>query len=264
MNFETISIAVDPRGVALLTLARPEQHNALSGQMIADLTSAAALLGADPKVRVVVITGAGTSFCAGGDLKWMKDQVNATRDQRIAEARKLALMLKALRELPKPLIARVNGQAYGGGVGLVSVCDAAIATAGARFGLTETRLGLIPATISPYVIARIGTSAALRYFSSARIFAADEACAVGLVSAVVEQDGLDAAIEVEIGPYFSTAPGAVAAAKALVRAVGQPIEEQVIDMTLTRLADTWETAEAREGIAAFIEKRPPPWKVGSP
>lgn len=261
MNFETISISVDQRGVALLTLARPDQHNALSGQMIADLTSAAAQLGADPGVRVVVITGAGASFCAGGDLKWMKDQVEATRDQRIAEARKLASMLKALRELPKPLIARVNGQAYGGGVGLISVCDAAIAASGARFGLTETRLGLIPATISPYVIARVGSSAALRYFTSARIFAADEARAVGLVSAVVEQDGLDGAIEAEIEPYFSTAPGAVAAAKALVQAVGQPIDEQVIEMTLTRLADTWETIETAEGLAAFVEKRPPSWKT---
>ncbi|MDR6759353.1 methylglutaconyl-CoA hydratase [Mycoplana sp. BE70] len=261
MNFETISVAVDERGVAVLTLARPDQHNALSGQMIGDLTSAAARLGVDPKVRVVVLTGAGTSFCAGADLKWMKEQVNATREQRITEARKLALMLKALRELPKPLIGRVNGQAYGGGVGLITVCDAAIATAGARFGLTETRLGLIPATISPYVVDRIGTAAALRYFSSARFFAASEARSVGLVSAVVEQDELDAAIEVEIGPYFSTAPGAVAAAKALVRAVGQPIEEQVIEMTLTRLADTWETAEAREGLTAFIEKRPSSWKA---
>lgn len=261
MNFETISIAVDQRGVAVLTLARPDQHNALSGQMIADLTGAAALLGADRQVRVVVVTGAGTSFCAGGDLKWMKDQVDATREQRTAEARKLALMLKALRELPKPLIARVNGQAYGGGVGLISVCDAAIAATGARFGLTETRLGLIPATISPYVIDRIGSAAALRYFTSARIFAADEARSVGLVSAVVEPDGLDAAIEAEIEPYFATAPDAVAAAKALVQAVGRPIDEQLIEMTLMRLADTWETVEAREGLASFIEKRPPSWKV---
>ncbi|MDR6759646.1 methylglutaconyl-CoA hydratase [Mycoplana sp. BE70] len=263
MNFETISIAVDQRGVAVLTLARPDQHNALSGQMIADLTRAAALLGADRQVRVVVVTGAGASFCAGGDLKWMKDQVDATREQRTAEARKLALMLKALRELPKPLIARVNGQAYGGGVGLISVCDAAIAAAGARFGLTETRLGLIPATISPYVIDRIGSAAALRYFTSARIFAADEARSVGLVSAVVEPDGLDAAIEAEIEPYFATAPDAVAAAKALVQAVGRPIDEQVIEMTLMRLADTWETVEAREGLVSFIEKRPPSWKARS-
>lgn len=261
MTFETISITVDQRGVAVLTLARPEQHNALSGQMIEDLTDAAALLGADQQVRVVVVTGAGASFCAGADLKWMKDQVDATREQRIAEARRLALMLKAVRELPKPLIARVNGQAYGGGVGLISVCDAAIAAAGARFGFTEARLGLIPATISPYVIARIGPAAALRYFTSARIFAANEAQSVGLVSTVVEQDGLDAAIEAEISPYFSTAPEAVAAAKALVQAVGTPIDEQLIEMTLLRLADTWETVEAGEGLSAFIEKRPPSWKT---
>lgn len=261
MTFETLSITVDQRGVAVLTLARPEQHNALSSEMIADLTSAAALLGADRQVRVVVVTGAGASFCAGADLKWMRAQVDASRAQRIVEARKLALMLKALRELPKPLIARVNGQAYGGGVGLVSVCDTAIAAAGARFGFTETRLGLIPATISPYVIARIGSAAALRYFTSARIFAADEARSVGLVNTVVEPDGLEAAIEAEIQPYFSTAPDAVAATKALVQAVGRPIDEQLIEMTLLRLADTWETVEAHEGLSAFIEKRPPSWKV---
>lgn len=260
MNFETISVSVDQRGVALLTLARPERHNALSSQMIVDLTDAAGLLGADPTVRLVVLTGAGASFCAGGDLKWMNNQAAATRDQRIAEARKLAMMLKALHELPKPLIARVNGQAYGGGVGLVSTCDAAIAVSGARFGLTETRLGLIPATISPYVIAKIGPSAALRYFTSARIFAADEAKTVGLVNAVVEADALDAAIEAEIEPYFATAPGAVTAAKALVRTFAQPIDEHVIEMTLMRLADTWQTTEAREGLAAFLEKRPPAWK----
>ncbi|MBD9374717.1 crotonase/enoyl-CoA hydratase family protein [Rhizobium sp. ARZ01] len=260
MKFETISIAADSRGVATLMLARPEQHNALSARMIAELTQAASQLGDDPAVRVVVLTGEGASFCAGGDLKWMKEQASATREQRIAEARKLAVMLKALRELPKPLIARVNGQAYGGGVGLISVCDTAIAASDARFGLTETRLGLIPATISPYVIARIGSANALRYFTSARLFGADEALTVGLLNAEVEAEGLDAAVEREVAQYFATAPGAVAAAKALVHSVAAPIDESLIEMTLTRLADTWETAEAAEGIAAFFEKRPASWK----
>lgn len=261
MSFETISISTDHRGVATLTLARPEQHNALSATMIAELTAAAGHLAGDPAVRVVILTGEGASFCAGADLNWMKEQVAATRQQRIAEARKLAIMLKALRDLPKPLIARVNGQAYGGGVGLISVCDAAIAVSGARFGLTETRLGLIPATISPYVIARIGAAKAARYFSSARLFDAAEARTAGLLDAVVEAGELDVAVEAEISPYFATAPGAVAAAKALVRAVAAPIDEPLIEMTLTRLADTWETAEAAEGIAAFLEKRPAAWKA---
>lgn len=259
MNFETISVEVDRRGVATLTLSRHAQHNAISGLMMRELTAAAGLLAEDRAVRVVVLTGEGESFCAGGDLNWMKEQIAASREERIAEARRLALMLKALRDLPKPLVGRVNGQAYGGGVGLISVCDAVIAVEGARFGLTETRLGLIPATISPYVIARIGPSAMLRLATSARLFDAAAARDIGLVTVVVAPDALDASVEAEIAPYFAVAPEAAGAAKALVHALGPPIDDAVIEMTLTRLADTWETPEAAEGIAAFLEKRKPAW-----
>lgn len=261
-DFETIRIAVDERGVATLTLNRPEQHNALSDLMIDELLNATLRLANDDAVRIVVLTGSGASFCAGGDLGWMQAQVNATRADRIEAARKLALMLKALRDLPKPLIGRVNGQAYGGGVGLISVCDAAIGLTGARFGLTETKLGLIPATISPYVVARIGQAHALRTFTSARLFDAEAARHMGLLHEVVEFESLDAAIEAEIKPYFSTAPAAVAASKRLVHLLGAPIDEAVIEMTLTRLADTWETPEAAEGIAAFFAKLSPSWKRG--
>lgn len=259
--FQTIALSTDSRGIATLMLSRPAQHNALSAEMIAELTQAAGLLANDPSIRVVILTGAGTSFCAGGDLNWMKAQVEADRTERISQSRQLAMMLKALRDLPKPLIARVNGQAYGGGVGLISICDAAIAVSNARFGLTETRLGLIPATISPYVIARIGAANAMRYFTSARIFDATEARTTGLLNAVVDAEALDDAIEAEIAPYFATAPAAVAAAKALVHAVSMPIETRIIEDTLKRLADTWETPEAAEGISAFLEKRPPAWKI---
>ena len=261
--FETLDIAIDARGVATLTLNRPERHNALSGLMIDELTTAALHLADNPGIRIVILTGVGVSFCAGGDLGWMQEQVKATRAQRIEEARKLALMLKALLDLPKPLIGRINGQAYGGGVGLISICDAAIAVSGARFGLTETKLGLIPATISPYVVARIGQAHALRTFTSARIFDAHEARRIGLLTAVVEPENLDAAIEAEIKPYFSTAPAAVAASKRLVHALGAPIDETVIEMTLTRLADIWETPEAAEGIAAFFAKQLPTWRGGN-
>lgn len=259
MHFETISVSVDRRGVADLTLRRHAQHNALSGLMIRELTTVAGLLGEDKAVRAVVLTGEGESFCAGGDLNWMKEQIAASREARIAEARRLALMLKALRDLPKPLIARVNGQAYGGGVGLISVCDAAIAAEGARFGLTETRLGLIPATISPYVAARIGPAAFLRFATSARLFDATTARDIGLVSGVVAPEALDEAVQAEIKPYFATSPEAVAATKALAHALASPIDDAVIEMTLTRLADTWETPEAAEGIAAFLEKRKAKW-----
>lgn len=261
MNFETISVVVDRRGVATLMLSRHAQHNAISGLMMRELTAAAGLLGEDRAVRVVVLTGEGESFCAGGDLNWMKEQIAASREERIVEARRLALMLKVLRDLPKPLVARVNGQAYGGGVGLVSVCDAAIAVEGARFGLTETRLGLIPATISPYVIARIGPSALLRFATSARLFDAVTARDIGLVTAVAAPDALDAAVEAEIAPYFAVAPEAAGAVKALAHALAPPIDDAVIEMTLTRLADTWETPQAAEGVAAFLEKRKPGWVV---
>ncbi|MCF3640369.1 crotonase/enoyl-CoA hydratase family protein [Rhizobium sp. TRM95111] len=259
MHFETISLSVDRRGVASLTLRRHAQHNALSALMIRELAAVAGLIAEDADIRVVVLTGEGESFCAGGDLNWMKEQMAASREQRMAEARKLALMLKALRDLPKPLVARVNGQAYGGGVGLISVCDAAVGVTDARFGLTETRLGLIPATISPYVIARIGASAALRLFTSARFFDAAEAQRIGLLNGVVPLATLDDATEAELRPYLAAAPAAVAAAKALVHGLSAPIDDATIEMTLTRLADTWETPEAEEGIAAFLEKRKARW-----
>ena len=177
----------------------------------------------------------------------------------MAEARRLAGMLAALNTLGKPLIGRVNGAAYGGGVGMMSVCDAVVAVETARFGLTETRLGLIPATISPYVLARIGEGRARAVFFSARLFDAAEAQALGLVTRVAAPEALDAAVEAEVAPYFATAPAAVAAAKRLARSLGPRIDAAVIEETIGRLADAWETPEAQAGIAAFLEKRPAPW-----
>ena len=259
MGYETVTIATDPRGVATLTLNRPDKHNAMNARMIADLTLAAQELGTDPAVRAVILTGAGRSFCAGGDLGWMREQAAATRESRIAEATKLALMLRALNEMPKPLIGRVQGQAFGGGMGMMSVCDVTIAAVGPKFGFTEARLGLIPATISPYVVARMGEGMARRVFMSARLFDAHEAGALGLVAKVVAADTLDAAVAAEAKPYLSAAPGAIAASKRLTRMLGAPIGEEVMAETAKRLADTWETAEAQEGIAAFFEKRKPGW-----
>lgn len=255
----TLRIAVDPRGVATLTLALPEKHNALAPAMIAELTDAAATLGADKTVRVVVLAADGVSFCAGGDLNWMRAQMSADRAMRMAEARKLAEMLYALNTMPKPLIGRVQGNAFGGGIGMMSVCDVVIAAEGAKFGLTETRLGLIPATISPYVLARMGEGKARRVFMSARLFDAQEAVLLDLVARVVALDALDAAIEAEVKPYLSAAPGAVAASKALARALGPKIDPETIDFTIARLADTWEQEEAMEGVGAFFDKRKPGW-----
>lgn len=258
--FQTIRLECDARGVATLTLARPDKHNALDAAMIGELAEVASRIAADPAIRAVVLTGAGESFCAGGDLGWMRAQMAADRATRIGEALSLARMLEALDELPKPLIARVNGQAYGGGIGMISVCDAAVAATGAKFGLTEVRLGLIPATISPYVVARLTPPRAREVFFSGRIFDAAEALRVGLVTRAVAPGDLDAAVEAEVAPYLAAAPGAVAAAKALVRRFAPPIGEAELQATATALADQWETPEAVEGIAAFFDRRPPAWR----
>jgi len=257
--FDTLTLETDPRGVATLTLNRPEKHNAMSAQMIAELTQAAGELGQDDTVRVVVLTGAGKSFCAGGDLGWMQDQMAADSVSRFAEARKLAAMLNALNTMPKPLIGALQGNAFGGGVGMAAVCDVAIGVDSLKMGLTETRLGLIPATIGPYVIARMGEAKARRVFMSARLFDATEAVTLGLLAKTVPTHAMAGAVEQEILPYLSCAPGAVASAKALVRDLGPRIDSDVIDHTIRALVARWETEEAREGIGAFFEKRKPRW-----
>ena len=259
--FETLKLTTDARGVATLMLNRPEKHNTLSARMIAELTQAAALLGGDPAVRVVVLAATGPSFCAGGDLTWMKAQIEGDAESRRAGAMALAGMLAALDTLPKPLIGRVQGAAYGGGIGMMAVCDSCIGVEGAKFGLTETRLGLIPATISPYVVARIGGAAARRHFLSARLFDTTEAQRIGLLAQVVPAADLDAATEAEVAPFLACAPGAVASAKALVARLVPPPDRATVEATAALLVDRWESPEAAEGIAAFLEKRRPSWAV---
>jgi methylglutaconyl-CoA hydratase len=256
---DMISISIDPRGVATLTLDRAGKHNALSAQMLAELTQAAADLGSDDAVRVVVLTGAGTSFCAGGDLEWMRAQMQADPATRAREAAKLAHMLQALNTLRKPLIGALQGNAFGGGVGMAAVCDVAIGADHLKMGLTETRLGIIPATIGPYVLARMGEGRARRVFMSARLFGAAEAVDLGLLARAVPARDLAHAIEAEVVPYLSCAPGAVAAAKALARQLGPRIDAATIDMTIDALKTRWETDEAAEGIGAFFDKRKASW-----
>jgi len=258
--YDTITVETDARGVATLTLNRPDKRNALSAGMMDELASAAADLGRDPAVRVVVVTGAGETFCAGGDLDWMRAQMGADDATRAGEARRLADMLRALNEMPKPLIGRVQGQAFGGGVGLMSVCDVAIGVNSARFGLTETRLGLIPATIGPYVVARMGEAMARRVFMSARLFDGVEAVRLGLLARAVPLADLDAGVEAEVIPYLSCAPGAVADAKSLIRDLGGLSGQAAIDHSVAALVARWQRDEAVEGIAAFFEKRRPGWQ----
>ncbi len=259
---ETISIETDARGVATLTLDRAAKHNAMSAQMIAELHAAAERLASDESVRVVVLAARGKSFCAGGDLDWMRAQLEAEPEARAREAGTLAHMLQALNTLPKPLIGRVHGNAFGGGIGLMSVCDVAIGADHARFALTETRLGLIPATIGPYVAARMGEARARRVFLSGRRFDAGEAVELGLLAQAVPEAELDAALEAEVAPCLACAPGAVARAKALLRGFGPRIDAEVIDESIAALAETWAGDEAPEGIAAFFEGRAPRWRQG--
>ena len=255
-----IRVDKDARGVATLTLAREDKHNALSAQMMTELEEAARDLARDRSVRVVVLAAEGRTFCAGGDLAWMRAQFDMDADTRRVESRRIATVLGALYDLPQPLIGRVQGNALGGGVGLVSVCDVAIGVAGAKLGFTETRLGLIPANIGPYVLVRMGATRAAEVFMSARVFDADEAVRLNLLSRTVDPEGLDAAIEAEVLPYLSCAPGAVAEAKALMRDLSGRVVPEQVDMAIDALARRWQSDEAREGVGAFFDKRAPSWQ----
>lgn len=259
MSWQCLDIRTDPRGVAYVTLDTPGKRNVLSAEMIAELTRVANGIGNDGRTRAIVLSGAGPVFCAGADLNWMKAQMAADRAQRIREARKLADMLQALNTMGAPLIGRLHGGAFGGGIGLACVCDVAVAETGTRFCFAETRLGIIPATIGPYVLARMGEGHARRVFMSARIFDAAEAERLGILSRAVPGVDLDAAVEAEVAPYLSAAPGAVAAAKKLARDLGPRIGPDVIEDSIRRLADIWESEEAARGIRAFLGKRDPDW-----
>lgn len=258
-SFETIRLKVDARGIARLTLNRPEKHNAFNSAMIGEIANATAKLAADASVRAVVLTAVGKSFCAGGDLAWMQEQFNADRPARVAEASRLASMLRQLDELPKLLIAVIEGQTFGGGVGLASVSDIVLAVPEAKFGLTETRLGLVPATISPFVVRRIGFANARRFALNARPFNAQEALAMGLVSEIHALADIAAALQRQVDLALACAPGAIADAKHLFRraASGALSEAQSVEA----LADRWESAEAREGVTAFFQNGRPPWAI---
>ena len=242
-----------------LTLNRPQAHNALSPELTQALEQAVANLNGDTALRALVITGAGASFCAGGDIKGMRAMVAGTRAERMARSTRFARLLAAIRALPVPVLARVNGPAYVGGAGLVSVADIAIAADSARFGFTEPRIGIAPANISPYVLARLGVTAARRLFLTGQRFEAAEGLRLGLYDRVVTADALDAAVDAELEAILACSPAALAACKRLIEEVPGKDGEAAMAYTATLLADLWETEDAREGIAAFNEKRKPRW-----
>lgn len=258
-SYAAIELTVAENGVARLTLNRPDARNAMSQQMIDELAAAARQLREDSAIRVVVLSGAGEVFCAGGDLKGMQQQAVRSRNERIADARSLAELLADLDTLPKPLIGRINGSAFGGGLGLISICDLSIGVSAAKFSLTEVRLGLIPATISPYVVARLGVPNARRVMLNAREMTGAEAVRLGLLSACVEPAELDAAVDREVSLALKCAPRAVATAKELIQFVSSHQTADNIDYTAERLADAWESDELQEGIAGFLMKRKPNW-----
>ena len=246
--------------VATVTINRPEVHNAFDEALIAALTAAIVSLDDNSDVRVVVLAGAGKSFCAGADLNWMRRMAGFGADENLADAHALAGMLRSLYALSKPTIARVTGAAYGGGVGLVAACDIAIAVPDATFALSEAKLGLIPATIGPYVIEAIGARQARRYFLTAERFGAAEALRIGLLHEVVARDAIDARIATLVSVLRAASPAAQLECKALVRGVAhRPIDDDVIAGTAEHIAAVRTTPEGREGVAAFLEKRPPSW-----
>lgn len=255
------TLVIETHGpVATVWLNRPEVHNAFNAKVIEELTAAFARLDADAQVRVVVLAGRGKSFSAGADLNWMKAAGAASFEENLEDARRLARMLWQIAHLSKPTIARVHGAALGGGMGLASACDLCIASQRAVFATSEVRFGIIPSAISPYVIRAIGVRQAKRYFQSAERIDATRAFALGLAHEVVEEEALDAKIDEVVQALLSGGPKAQAAAKELIDAVAdRPLSEAVLEDTAQRIARLRATDEAREGLSAFLEKRPAAW-----
>ncbi|MBC8337691.1 MAG: enoyl-CoA hydratase/isomerase family protein [Alphaproteobacteria bacterium] len=250
------------QGRATVTLNRPDVHNAFDDTLIARLTDELKFLDGNPDVRAVVLAAAGKSFSAGADLKWMQRMAEYSEAENLADAQAMAELMRVLNGLSKPTIARVQGAAFGGGVGLIACCDIAIATEAARFSISEVKLGLIPAVISPYVVAVIGERQARRYALTAERFDASEAHRIGLVHCIVAPDGLDAEIDDLINAITANGPQAVAEAKAMITMVARhPINEDLIADTASRIARIRVSEEGLEGLAAFLEKRKPGWDV---
>jgi len=245
--------------VARVWMNRPEVRNAFDGLMITELRKTLFDLRTVDAVRVVVIAGRGPAFCAGADLQWMKATAAFTRHENLSEAQALADLFFTIYESPKPVVARVHGAALGGGAGLVAACDIPVAALGTQFGFTEVRLGLLPAVISPYVVAKIGESAAREMFLTGERFEAVRACEIGLVRQAVPEEDLDQAVEARVSALLASGPRAVAEAKALIREVAWRRVEDVQRYTVERIADIRVTPEAQEGMKAFLEKRKPYW-----
>jgi methylglutaconyl-CoA hydratase len=248
--------------VARITLTRPEVRNAFNDEVIAQIKSAFEAVGARDDVRCVVLAAEGPAFCAGADLKWMRRMADYTQGENLADAGELAAMLRAIYECPQPTIARVQGDVYAGGMGLVAACDMAVSVDTANYCLSEVKLGLIPATISPYVIRAMGARAAHRYFLTAERFGAAEAHRIGLVHEVVSADALDAKVGELTQALVSASPNAVRACKKLVQDVAErEINDALVAQTVASIADIRASSEGKEGVQSFLQKRKPNWLV---
>lgn len=246
-------------GVAVLTLNRPELHNAFDDALVAALTVAYREAGADPTVKAILLRGNGPSFCAGADLNWMRRMAAYSRDENLTDAGALGELMRTIDTCPKPTLARVHGSAFAGAIGLIACSDIAVAVPEALFAVTEVRIGLIPAVISPYLVRAMGARQARRYFLTAERFSAETALALGLVHEVVPAEELDGAIARHLKALSAGSPAAQAATKALVAAVERPLSAEVIADTAARIADQRASADGREGLTAFLEKRKPQW-----
>jgi methylglutaconyl-CoA hydratase len=260
MSNSSVILSVDNRGVATVTLDRPEKHNAFDEHVIADLTAAFEQVSADPNIRVMVLSARGKTFSAGADLNWMKRMAKYSTEKNLEDANNLARMFHTLYFMPAPTIASVRGAAYGGGAGLVCCCDIAIAASDVLFAFSETRLGLIPATISPYVIQTIGSKAARHYFITAERFNASRARELGMLLDVLPDKIIEERVEELVNGILKNGPRAVRAAKQLVFAIeGKHITSDLIQETCQRIADTRASDEGKEGLSAFLERRNPSW-----
>ena len=259
MTYQTLDIAIDGK-VATITLNRPDVRNAFNETTIAEIKQAFEEVGGNEAVRAIVLAANGPAFCAGADLNWMKKMAGYTHAENNADALQLAEMLRTIYLCPKPVVARVQGDCYAGGMGLVAACDIIVAVEEANFCLSEVKLGLIPATISPYVIKAMGENASRRYFLTAERFPAQEALRIGFAHEVVAADALDAKVAEIVKALVNNSPHAVQQAKVLVReVVGQPVNDALLADTAERIAHIRASEQGREGVQSFLEKRKPNW-----
>jgi methylglutaconyl-CoA hydratase len=261
MSYQTLEVQSNG-SIATVILNRPDVRNAFNETAIAEITRAFRELGSVAGVRAIILAARGPAFCAGADLNWMKKMAGYTRAENRADAAQLAEMLRVIYACPKPVVAKVQGDCYAGGMGLVAACDIAVAGEKANFCLSEVKLGLIPATISPYVIKAMGENAARRYFLTAERFSAQEAKRIGFVHEVVGDEALDSTVDGIVKALVANSPNAVREAKRLVRDVaGAPVSDTLIADTAERIADIRASEEGREGVKSFLEKRKPTWSA---